>query len=268
MSLESNFIPPEQTISVEQTKKRNGLISWFKEVVDDSIVGMIVSGSMGYGYDYSVKETSDIDMQLIVTPETVDGLRAKGLFNAEELDKALTGYLVGVFGQFSIVFEKDGVNMECHFWDLGAFIKAITYESDETKRLRTGIEIPSTDHGFSFDRKESVKDYFGEMIDGYPVGIFPSYREEDGVIYLCRPITNILGFPRIEKTNQELDNAMKITWTETIKRLSVALGGDIQNLDKFNVENTLPGKNKMRGDVIDKVRQKTIEELKNSGIRS
>jgi len=266
MTLELNFIPPDQALSVEETKKRNELITWFKEVVDDSIVGMIVSGSMGYGYDYSVKETSDIDMQLIVTPETVNGLRATGLFDAEELKKALSGYLEGAFGQFSIVFDKDGVNMECHFWDLSAFIKAITYEATETKRLRSGIETPSTDHGFYFDRKESVKDYFGEMIGDYPVGIFPSYREEDGVIYLCRPITNILGLPRIEKTSQELDDAMKITWSETIKRLSVALGGDVQNLDKFNVENTLPGKNKMRSDVLDKVRQKTIEELKDSGI--
>lgn len=179
MSLEPNFIPPEQTISVEATKKRNELITWFKEVVDDSIVGMIVSGSMGYGYDYSVKETSDIDMQLIVTPETVNGLRATGLFNEKELEKVLSGYLDGVFGQFSIVFDKDGVNMECHFWDLSAFIKAITYEAAETKRLRSGIETPSTDHGFSFDRKESIKDYFGEMIGNYPVGIFPSYREEE-----------------------------------------------------------------------------------------
>lgn len=266
MSLEPNFIPPEQTISVEATKKRNELITWFKEVVDDSIVGMIVSGSMGYGYDYSVKETSDIDMQLIVTPETVNGLRATGLFNEKELEKVLSGYLDGVFGQFSIVFDKDGVNMECHFWDLSAFIKAITYEAAETKRLRSGIETPSTDHGFSFDRKESIKDYFGEMIGNYPVGIFPSYREEDGIIYLCRPITNILGLPRIEKTSQELDDAMKITWSETIKRLSTALGGNAENLNKFNVENTLPGKNKMRSDVLDKVRQKTIEELKNNGI--
>src|SRR5690606_15719697 len=120
--------------------------------------------------------------------------------------------------------------------------------------------------GFSFDRKESVKDYYGEMVGGYPVGIFPSYREEDNVIYLCRPITNILGLPRIEKTNQELDDAMKVTWSETVKRLSVHLKDGVSDLDKFNVENTLPGKNKMRGDVLANVRDKTIEEFKNAGI--
>lgn len=266
MSLEPNFTPPEQATSIEETKKRNTLITWFKDIIDDSIVGMIVSGSMGYGYDYSVKEASDIDMQLIVTPETVGGLKATGLFNEEELTIALSGYLQGVFGQFSIVFEKDGVNMECHFWDLSAFVEAITYRASETRRLRSGIDTPSTDHGFSFDRKESIKDYYGEMNGKYPVGTFPSYREEGGVLYLCRPITNIVGLPRIEKTNQELNEALNITWRETIKRLSIRSEDSVLNLDTFNIENTLPGKSKMRRDVLDKVRQRTIEELNSHDI--
>lgn len=45
----------------------------FKAIVK-AVVGLIVSGSMVYGYDYSVKETSDVDMQLLVTPETVNEL--------------------------------------------------------------------------------------------------------------------------------------------------------------------------------------------------
>ena len=115
MTLELNFTPPAPEVSIQETKKRNDLITWFKGVIDDAVIGLIVTGSMSYGYDYSVKETSDIDMQLIVTPETVGNLRVTGLFHEEELDKAISGYLEGVFGQFSIVFEKDGVNMECHF---------------------------------------------------------------------------------------------------------------------------------------------------------
>lgn len=266
MTLELNFTPPAPEVSIQETKKRNDLITWFKGVIDDAVIGLIVTGSMSYGYDYSVKETSDIDMQLIVTPETVGNLRVTGLFHEEELDKAISGYLEGVFGQFSIVFEKDGVNMECHFWDVDAFIKAISYKTSGTKRLRSGIETPSTDHGFSFERKESVQDYYGEMISDYPVGVFPSYREEGGYLYLCRPITNILGLPRVEKTNQKLDAAIGATWSETAKRLTECAPAGGLDLNQFNIENTLPGKSKMRQDVLKRVREKTIETLNDNKI--
>lgn len=262
MALEVNFTPPKKAVTEAETAKRNELIRWFYEAVNNSVVGLIVSGSMGYGYDYSVKETSDVDMQLIVTTETVKKLYELDCFEARELDKAISGYLAGLFGQFSLVFQKNAVSMECHFWDLSAFIAAITYRAGETKRLRTSIEAPSTDHGFSFNREESVKDYFGEMVGEYAVGVFPSYRQEGDTLYLCRPITNILGLPRIEKSNSELDNAIDHTWSETVKRLALfAENGNI-DLAKYNIENTLPGKNKMRQDVLESIRQKTREKLK------
>ena len=266
MALEANFTPPEKAVSETETAKRSELIKWFSEAIDDAVVGLIVSGSMGYGYDYSVKETSDVDMQLLVTPETVGKLKELDFFEANELDKAISGYKAGVFGQFSLVFQKDGVSMECHFWGLDDFIKAVTYQASETKRLRSGIETPSTDHGFSFTRDESVKDYFGEMVGKYAVGVFPSYREENDVLYLCRPITNILGLPRIEKSNPELDEAIDQTWNETIKRLVPFAENGTVDLAKYNIENTLPGKNKMRQDKLEEIRQKTIDLLKVEGL--
>lgn len=266
MSLEPNFIPPDKAVSEAETKKRSKLIEWFSQTIDEAVVGFIVSGSMGYGYDYSVKETSDVDMQLLVTPETVSKLKELNLFESSELEKATAGYLEGVFGQFSIVFQKNGVNMECHFWDLTTFIQAITYDTSETKRLRSGIDTPSTDHGFSFAREESIKDYYGEMVNDYAVGVFPSYREEDERLYLCRPITNILGLPRIEKSNPELEAAMDTTWIESVKRLSSYAENGIIDLAKYNIENTLPGKNKMRQDILESIRQKTREKLAENNI--
>ena len=257
MALETNFTPPEKAVAEAETKKRNELIDWFSEVVDKAVVGLIVSGYMSYGYDYSVKETSDVDMQLIVTPETVNALKELDIFDGEELEKAIAGYLAGIYSQFSIVFEKNGVNMECHFWDMKAFISAITYKTAETKRLRSSIDTPSTDHGFSFERAESVKDFFGEIVSEYAVGVFPSYREENGVLYLCRPITNILGLPRVVKSSAELDQAIDQTWAETIEGLMTFADNGTLDLGTYNIENTLPGKNKMRQDVLDAIREKT-----------
>lgn len=266
MSLEPEFVLPDPIVSKEETRKRNELITWFSEVVDDAIVGFIVSGSMGNGYDYSVKETSDVDMQLIVTSESVTKLKDVGIFDTAELEKAIAGYIEGFYEQFSLVFQKDGVSMECHFWDQSAFIAAITYQSSNTKRLRSGIDAPSTDHGYSFNRAESVKDYYGEMINNYAVGTFPSYREENGVIYLCRPITNILGLPRVGKTNEELNIAIEKTWDESIGRLASIVENGVVNLSECNIENTLPGKNKVRPGVLALIREKTKEKLTKTNI--
>lgn len=257
MSLEPNFAPPPQSVSEAETAKREELILWFSELIDDAVLGFIVSGSMGYGANYSVKEASDIDMQLLVTQESVQMLAKLDVFDKNQLEYAIEGYIKGLFGQFSLVFEKNGVSMECHFWDLQAFIYAISYKTRETKRLRSGIDTPSTDHGFSFARDESVKDYYGEMDGEFAIGVFPSYRVENEILYLCRPITNILGLPKIVKTNDELNAAIDKTWQETINRLASHAAEGTLDLSKFNIENTLPGKNKMRQDIIETIRQKT-----------
>jgi hypothetical protein len=266
MTLEAAFTPPDKAVSEAETAKRDKLISWFAELVHDSVVGYIVSGSMGYGANYSVKESSDIDMQLLVTPATVTSLSKLGVFDEQELAKALDGYLANAYGQFSLVFQKDGVSMECHFWDSQAFYDAITYKVQATARLRSGIDTPSTDHGFSFAREESIQDYYGEMVHGVPVGTFPSFRVVRETLYLCRPITNILGLPRVEKTTDALQAAISQTWDETVARLAKHSEGGVLDLTKFNIENTLPGKNKMRQDVLDEIRQKTREKLDALGI--
>ena len=85
-------------------------------------------------------------------------------------------------------------------------------------------------------------------------------------MYLCRPITNILGLPRVEKTSQELDAAIGMTWSETVKRLTECAPGGGLDLNRFNIENTLPGKSKMRQDILKRVREKTIETLNDSKI--
>ncbi|MCA9329519.1 hypothetical protein KDA11_02650 [Candidatus Saccharibacteria bacterium] len=59
MSLDPNFIPPPQSVSETETAKREELIHWFSEFIDDAVVGFIVSGSMGYGANYSANQSSD-----------------------------------------------------------------------------------------------------------------------------------------------------------------------------------------------------------------
>lgn len=259
--LESNFQLPDSKTSIAETQKRLKLLDWFTEYIRSSVTGLIVTGSMSYGQNYSIKPTSDIDMQLLVTPETMDELAKTECFDAADLKQAINGYEKGLFKQFSLVFHKDDVPMECHFWDEQAFIDAATFKAENTKRLRTSIDTPSTDHGFSFDREENVKEYYGEIVDGVAIADFPSYRRINGKLFLCRPITNLLGLPLVKITSDKLDDAPKECWLAAVKELVLFSEGQTIDLETLSIANTLPGKNKMSLEVLRNVQAQTQEIL-------
>jgi hypothetical protein len=259
--LEPDFELPDLEVSKAETQKRLKLLDWFTEYIRSSVTGLIASGSMSYGQNYSVKPSSDIDMQLLVTDSTVEELAKTDCFDPEELRTAISGYKKGLFKQFSLVFHKDGVPMECHFWDEQAFIEAATFKAENTKRLRTSINTPSTDHGFSFDREENTKDYYGEMVDGYAVADFPSYRKVNGKIFLCRPITNVFGIPLVKITSDKLNDAFDASWLAAVDELLLFAAGKPIDLDSISIANTLPGKNKMSPGALANVRAKTRSVL-------
>jgi len=261
--LEPDFKLPEKQISFDETSKRLMLLNWFKEYIRPSVTGFIVSGSLSYGQNHSVKPTSDIDMQLLVTPESVGQLAETDCFDEKELTHALAGYKKGLYKQFSLVFKKNGVPMECHFWDEQAFIDAITFKNENTPRLRSSIESPSTDYGYSFDREENKKDYYGGMIEGFAVADFPSFRKIENKLFLCRPITNILGLPLVEISNDNFDAAIKVCWEQAIRELLIFNNSQTPDLESISILNTLPGKNKMSEESQEKVQQKTKDEIKN-----
>ncbi len=259
--LEPDFQLPDKKISTDETKKRLNLVNWFSDYIKPSVSGLIISGSLSYGQNYSVKPTSDIDMQLLVNPENVKELVTTNCFDFDELIRAVKGYESGLFRQFSLTFKKDNIPMECHFWDERAFIEAITFKNENTKRLRSSVETPSTDFGYAFDREENVKDYFGEISNGYAIADFPSYRYIRNKLFLCRPITNILGLPLVLIDNPKINTAIDDCWKTAVKELLNFCDGSF-DLEKANIANTLPGKNKMSPEALNKVYIKTIETLK------
>lgn len=259
--LEPNFQLPEHQISVFETSKRLSLIDWFMDYIQSSVTALFVSGSMSYGQNYSVKPSSDIDMQLLVTNDSVEELLKTDCFAIDELSRAVEGYKKGFYKQFSLVFNKDNVPMECHFWDEKAFIEAVSYKNENTPRLRSGIYTPSVDYGYSFDRQESKKEYYGEVINGFAVSDFPSYRIVSEVLYLCRPITNILGLPLVKISNDRVAAAINECWMITAKKLIEYSGSSNPDLQKVSIANTLPGMNKMSESALAQVQRKTQEEL-------
>ena len=242
--IDPNFQPPEPAVSKRETEKRKNLLPWIAEYFDTVTDSIIVAGSLSYGADYSVRPESDIDIQLVLNDEQIDTLATRTLFDSDAVTHAVEGYKNGFYQQFSLAGEKDGVSIECHFWNKTAFIDAVTYKSTETPRLRSSIETASTDFGFSFDGSSHSVDYFGEMIEAFPVSPFPSYRDVSGVLYLCRPITNILGGPIVVKESSEVRSAMDTCWNESIRRLKQVKQGHA-NPDSLTIVNALPSQYKM-----------------------
>jgi len=242
--IDPNFQPPEHEISKAETLKRKNLLPWIKDFFDDVTTGIFVGGSLSYGADYSVNSNSDIDVQLVLDDQALDKLLALNFYDKKELEYALSGYKKGIYQQFSLVGEKDGVSIESHFWNKDAFIKAINYTNSETPRLRSSITTPSTDYGFSFDGTNDAVDFYGEIIDGYPVSPFPSFRIIDSKLYLCRPITTILGGPIILKTDDDFNDAIETCWRSTIEHLK-AFKAEAETGINASIVNALPSQYKM-----------------------
>lgn len=242
--IDPNFQPPEARISKEETARRMNLLPWIKEYFNKTTHGIIVAGSLSYGADYSVGPNSDIDVQLVLDDAAMNDLELLDLFDKADIEYAVSGYRRGIYQQFSLNGEKDGVSIECHFWGKQAFIDAVSYVTDKTPRLRSSIAAPSTDYGFSFDGSHDAIDFFGEIIDGYPVSVLPSYRIVNSKIYLCRPITNILGGPILLKTDTDIDVAIQRCWLVTIDHLK-SVGVGVEDDGGLSVVNALPSQYKM-----------------------
>lgn len=259
---EKNFAPPPLKKAQKETQKRMALVKNFLPTIKPAITALIITGSLAYGKNFSITEKSDIDFLLTINKKTVDNLPKTNLFSSENLNKIIPAYKKGIIKQFSLSFEKNNVEMQCHFWDQVAFEKAITFQTSTTPRIKSQLGIPSTDYAYSFDGTENIADFFGRQREKFIISDFPSYRIIKNKTFLCRPITNILGCPDIIYGNRKLFLAINKSWENVIQHLINFNKKRPINLAKLNIINTLPGKNKVSSECQKQIMQRTIKELK------
>lgn len=265
--LEKDFVPPTPEVAKRETARRFILLEKFLPIIQPAITGLMVSGSVACGANYSVTEKSDIDMQLTVTDVSVKALAMINLFEPNALKKAILAYQSGIIKQFSLPFDMDGVTMECHFWDEKAYRDATTFVTATTVRLRSSVSPPSKDYGFSFDRSENLAEIPGEAVGAFAVSNFPSYRVVDGTMYFCRPITNVLGCMRVVFGEEWVNPLMDLTWKKAAQYLAESAKEDAIDLKQRNLLNTLPGKNKVSPECREQIMQRTNMELDSLGIK-
>jgi len=69
--LNPDFIPPKTRIAETETKKRIRIIEDILPELEKYSSAILLTGSMAYGQDFSVTPISDIDIQLLTTPEKI-----------------------------------------------------------------------------------------------------------------------------------------------------------------------------------------------------
>jgi hypothetical protein len=262
MTLETEFIPPEAAISQIETQKRREALGKFVAFLKPITEAIMLTGSLAYGSNYAVKESSDVDLQILVTRERIQELHQTlpTIFTLDQpmLLKALSAFQKGLVDQFSLSTEIDGITMESHFWEKEAYVKASTFETQATTRIRLS-NSRSTDYSFGFDGQIFSDDLPTSEEDGIFISTLPSYRIEGDKMTLCRPVANALSNPEILHGADILQPAIDKTWKKVAE-----LFAHEENMSKpkgKTILNALPGKYKMSPEVKALIENRFQKEL-------
>jgi len=254
--LNPDYIPPKTRIAETETKKRIRIIEDILPELEKYSSAILLTGSMAYGQDFSVTPISDIDIQLLTTPEKIAKIWSCKFFQKYNTEKIIQGFSEGIFGQWNISFIVRNITVECHFWDEKTYKEILRYEKESVVRLRSQTKKISTDYAHSFDGEEDIAEYPDYKSGQFNVGIFPAYRLKKGKIFLCRPIANILG--NSIKLFDECDIKWAIRECKNITKQKLA---DMprEEWKTYSIFNTLPGKNKVSDEVKWMVEDVTID---------
>lgn len=258
--IDKNFIPPTPEVSKAETEKRLVILKQVKDIFSESCPVIFVGGSMATSQNYGVHPDSDIDTQLLTTPETVHHLKETGFFDTEKLDYYIKGYLKGYAEQFSLNGEIDGVTVECHFWDMEGYFRALTNHEETVSRFRSSNTGASINNGFGFNGEEQETDYPTETVEEWFVSPFPFYEYTDTSFFPCRPLTNLLGTPIIVQGEDKIRPYIDELWKWTIEKLKEYEGDEIF-IETTNLANAMPGNWKFSTETSKAIEERTLEEL-------
>lgn len=263
--LNPDFTPPSPDVARLETDRRLKAIDLFIPKVKNVVTSITVSGSMASGRNYAVTETSDIDMQLTVTEESVHHLKNIDIFSDHDIDKSITAYTQGLIKQFSFSLRINDISHECHFWDEQALIDAMHMKTESTKRIRTSDATPAMDYGFAFDGSQDSYECPTEEIDGLYISVLPSFRFVEGKLFLCRPVTNWLSLPNVVLDTELLQSHIDNTWEMVVRKLVEATEAPL-DLKENNILNALPSKFKASPEAKELIMQRTQHELAKLGV--
>lgn len=104
-----------------ETQRRLDIISHVNEQVSPNIEAMIIGGSMGYGQNFSIKPTSDIDMLVIIDKAMLDPLMTTNYFRQTMSPKVLNMFRSQEINSFWVTKEVNGVQVNSYIYELENF---------------------------------------------------------------------------------------------------------------------------------------------------
>lgn len=253
--LDKNFTPPKQNVSTRETKKRIKIIEQILPELSKYSTAILLTGSMAYGQDFSVTPDSDIDLQLMTNMEKIAQINSCKFFQKYNTEKIIQWFTEWIFEQFSISCIVKEVKIECHFWNEKTFKEILQYKKEETIRLRSQTKKIMTDYAYSFDGTENTHEYPDYKKEKYNLWIFPSFRVIKNKLFLARPLTHILG--NVIKLYDACDIKSAIREFKNITKQKLA-DTPREKWKTYSFFNTLPEKNKVSEEVLERIEDITV----------
>ncbi len=253
------------TTVVRETKRRVTIANQIRDSIEESVKGIMLAGSMGFGQYFSVTSQSDIDLVVVTSLERVDYLVNSGYFQGRVPAEVLDLFRNGDINSFWVTREISGIEVNAFIYEEKGYIDFCL--------LKGGLKA------FRKDKPQGITTAYG--FDGKPVTldrnvmlikhgfIYEKPALADGKYWGSVPRQDFFYSGQIiYEENCFLTNLEQEVWKATIRQL-VHERGPNPNLDEVNILNThytyQTQRERLPLSVIKKIQQRTKVELEKLG---
>ncbi len=253
--------PEEKKPSIEESKKetetRLRIVETIERKLADCVDALILVGSMAHGRNYCVRQSSDIDLILLVEPKNIDKVVNCDLFEQEAHAKDFAkAYCDGFAQACTLKYFTAGVKTECHIWDKETQYKMSRLEQECAIRFSTAPKSSSDVH---LDFKGKKRHIERERIPfgKYFLIKYSAFTIQDDCFVPYEPLSNLVMNPdiRFAKEKNIYEN-IDIMWQKLAQRLAKENPG-IVDLSKTSIILSQTGHWNLPSEIRKKLDEKT-----------
>lgn len=137
---------PSLIEAVDETRKREELLEELIPEIKKFSIALILAGSLAFAKNYKVRETSDIDLVILIEKDNLNNIRESNLFDDNTLDTKLKSFDSNVVQTFSIIQVISDIKVEFHFWNKETYYDSIRLKTQLVKRFSSISNSTSTVH--------------------------------------------------------------------------------------------------------------------------
>lgn len=246
-----------------ETQRRLDIAEDLGSQVNGIVRGMMLGGSMGYGQNFSVRESSDIDTVVVCDKDRVYDLIETSYFRGRVDPKVVDLFKKGDINLFWLTREINGVEVNVFTYETKGYEDFCLLRGPMKGYLEQENRPSETQNNYLFDGSlVEIRRDVVEFGDGF---LYSKPALADGRFWGVCPRSDFLygGYIVYEQDNFLSDMEKKV-WEVTVKKLKEEHGPEV-DLDKFNILNThYPYQNdrtRFPISAVEAIKKRTIEEL-------